>query len=206
MLLHWFVVVTVFLMDLSDSHEQKFSSWECTGGNQHFEMESDILFQQTPISLTNLRNRNKKEKVPQEACPTATNDIFRSCHFENVCLVNGKLTFYQEPNVADYLRKTAPYLLMEYQRPFPLGFWYTYAEQNHDGNDWLPQIVESAIPEDMAWGDKSVYLFDAISAADNYGPPPHPHILISPLLTHPHNTLPDKPSYLPSPTPSYFPS
>ena len=164
------LLICIFVLDLSVSHQEpKYSSWECTGGNQHFEMEGDIIFQQTPTQLTSLRNRNKQEKIPQEACPTATNDVFRSCHFENVCLVDGKLRFHQEPNVAELLRRTAPYMLMEHQRPFPIGFWYTYAEMNHDGKDWMPEIVESAIPEDMAWGDKSVYLLDAISAADNYG-------------------------------------
>jgi hypothetical protein len=57
------------------NEKERFSSFQCIGGNQVFKTES---LRQSSVTVFPLNN-------PE----------FRTCYYKNVCLVNGTLTFYQ---------------------------------------------------------------------------------------------------------------
>lgn len=141
-----FQIVTVFLVWITQTKlsyaedEKKFSTYRCIGGSQVFNQES--LFQ-TSVRVWPLNN-------PE----------FRTCHYRNVCLVNGTLTFFQKypkdgPVPAEYL---------------PSGFGGNVNHLSYLRAFTMPVSTEySAIPAQYPFHNVKYAFLDANSWSFNHG-------------------------------------
>lgn len=130
-----------------------FSSFLCSAGNQVFE-EAMILPQtilKTPVSLTSPRHR--------------------LCMFNDVCIVNGAVTYYLD----DTLESVSPIGTSIQDIELFLSAHYFY----HDLGKWKPNIVHGPRPTELAFApEERVYVLDELTYSENFA-----HLLIDNLLS-----------------------
>jgi hypothetical protein len=138
----------LMLTVVGESQQEKYSNFQCIGASQ-------------VIKTENMQHSHKKYPLNDPST--------RTCLFENVCTVNGELTYYKNPalhnpNTNDY---------------FPEGF---HGDMFHVGhlraNTLQIKTVEGAVPPNYEFNSVKHVFLDANSWSYNYG-----HYIIDNVLS-----------------------
>jgi hypothetical protein len=128
----------------SSSSRSKYTTFHCIGGSQVLKTES---LKQASIKVWPLND-------PE----------FRSCHFRNLCLINGTLTYYQK-----YSKGDSSFVPKEY---LPNGFNDGYICHLSYLRGFTMQIkteYDTAVPSSIPFHDVPLVFLDTNSWSFNYG-------------------------------------
>jgi hypothetical protein len=133
-------IILLTLFQYSVSSDDKFTSYRCIGGSQVFKTES--LFQ-TSVKVFPLNN-------PE----------FRTCHYKNICLVNGSLVYYHKYSQSELVPK-------EY---LPAGFEGNVNHLSYLRGFTMPiTTVYEVIPKNAKFHTTKYLFLDSNSWSFNYG-------------------------------------
>jgi len=131
-----------------------YSSFQCAGGSQ--------VFPGMALMSTH-----------RDFWPAANHLAARVCVLHDVCVVNGTVTYYSDPQLDSVVPAYA-------SMPAFLEIGLVFAGYRYDLNDkspgWMPNLVNGRIPTSYSRGPRDTYILDQLSYADNYA-----HLLIDSL-------------------------
>lgn len=152
-----------------------FSSFECAAGSQIFDSAfGGIQNFQTFEWL-------KATKRASGSFPEANDPAFRTCMFRNVCMVDGKLTYYMDPSIEgiapDIMRITA------FEKVG--GMFYTSminklldSLPGYEKSLFMPEVIVGARPSDLLFAPTAVlYVLDQFSDPSNWA-----HLLLDTIV------------------------